>query len=151
MNWEALFAYLHYAAIFALAGAMLVEYALLRQPDVNPFVNMLARTDLIYGLAALAVLATGLARLFSYGKGLDWYLGTWLMHLKLTLFVLVALVSIVPTLRFIRWKKRLAAGGRVEPGEQRGMRLLVLVQMHIVFLLPLLGVLIARGYGRIGG
>lgn len=150
MNWEAVFAYLHYAAIFALAGAMLVEYALLRQPDVNPFVAMLARTDLIYGIAAVAVLATGLARLFSYGKGLDWYLGTWLMHLKLTLFVLVALVSIVPTLRFIRWKKLQAAGGRVAPGEQRGMRLLLLVQMHVVFLLPLLGVLIARGYGRIG-
>lgn len=150
MNWEALFAYLHYAAIFALAGAMLVEYALLRQPDLNPFVNMLARTDLIYGIAAVAVLATGLTRLFAYGKGLDWYMGTWLMHLKLSLFVLVALVSIVPTLRFIQWKKRLAAGGSVAPGEQRGMRLLVLLQMHVVFLLPLLGVLIARGYGRPG-
>lgn len=150
MNGEAIAAFLHYGAIFSLAGALMVEYALVRQPDVRPFVGIIARADLIYGIAALAVLLTGLARFGWYGKGIDFYLATWLFHAKVTLFILTALVSIVPTLRFLRWKKQVAAGGGVDAREQRSTRLLVLLELHLVFLIPLLAVFMARGYGQPG-
>lgn len=151
MHMEAFMAALHYGAIFSLAGALMVEYALLRQEDVRPYVNMLARTDIIYFIAAIFVVGTGIARTVWYGKGLDFYLGTWLFHLKVTLVVLVGLISIVPTLRILRWKRALAAGalGGVPP-EQKSTRLLVLLQMHLVFALPFIAAWMARGAGRIG-
>lgn len=149
MNWEATVAYLHYAAIFALCGALLTEYALLRQADLRPFINMIARTDLVYGICALAVLATGLARLFWFGKGADFYVATWLFHLKISLFVLTLLVSIVPTLRITRWRRAQAEGTlQLEPGAHKPVRLLVLLEMHLVFAMPLAAVFMARGYGQ---
>lgn len=149
MNWEATVAYLHYASIFALSGALLTEYALLRQPDLRPFITMLGRTDLIYGICALVVLATGLVRLFWFGKGTDFYLATWLFHAKLSLFVLTVLVSIVPTVRISRWRRAQAAGTlQLEPGAHKPVRLLVLLEMHLVFAMPLLAVFMARGYGQ---
>ncbi|MFZ5724618.1 MAG: DUF2214 family protein [Pseudomonadota bacterium] len=149
MNGEAIVAYFHYASIFALAGALMVEYVLLRQPDLRPFVALLARADLVYGLCALAVLVTGLLRLFAFGKGVDFYTGSWLFHAKLSLFVLTALVSIVPTVRFTRWRRAQLAGTlAITPGEHRAMRLILLLEMHLVFLIPLFAVFMARGYGQ---
>lgn len=151
MHMEAFMAALHYGAIFSLAGALMVEYVFLRQADVRPYVNMLARTDIIYFIAAIFVVGTGLARTFWYGKGLDFYLGTWLFHLKVTLVVLVGLISIVPTLRILRWKRALAAGTlAAPPPEQKSTRLLVLLEMHLVFALPFIAAWMARGAGRIG-
>lgn len=151
MNMEALMAALHYGAIFSLAGTLMVEYVFLRQPDVRPYIDMLARTDIIYFIAAIFVVATGLARTFWYGKGLDFYLGTWLFHLKITLIVLTVLISIAPTLRILRWQREQAAGTlAAAPSDQRSTRLLVLLEMHIVFTLPFIAVYMARGYGRIG-
>lgn len=144
MNGEAIVAYFHYVLAFALAGALMVEYALLRQPDVRPFIGMLARTDMIYGLCALTVLATGLLRVFWFGKGVDFYLGTWLFHAKVTLFVLVGLMSIVPTVRFLRWRRT----AQVDAAEHRSTKRIVLIELHLVFLIPLLAVFMARGYGH---
>ncbi len=149
MNWEATFAYLHYAAIFALTGALMAEYTLLRQPDVRPFVPMLARMDLILGLCALTVLLTGLSRLFWFGKGVDFYVATWLFHLKLTLFVMAVLVSIVPSVKLAKWRRAERAGTlEITPAEQKSVRLLVLLEMHFIFVIPLVAVFMARGYGQ---
>lgn len=149
MNWEATLAYLHYSAIFALCGAVMVEYVFLRQPDVRPYIAMLARTDIVYGITAIAVLVTGLCRVFWFGKGVDFYLATWLFHAKIFLAVLTALVSLVPTLRILRWKKDAAVGALVQPpANQKSTRLLVLLEMHLIFLMPLCAVFMARGYGQ---
>lgn len=149
MNWEAIFAYLHYAAILALSGAIMAEYTLLRQPDLRSFVTLLARIDLILGVCALAVLLTGLSRLFWFGKGVDFYVATWLFHLKLSLFVLAALVSVVPSLKLAKWRRAARKGAlAITSGEQKTVRRLVLLEMHFVFVIPLVAVFMARGYGQ---
>ena len=71
-----------------------------------------------------------------------------LLHLKLGMFIVVGLISIAPTLRFIRWRRELRATGKL-PGEDevKGARKLVMLQAHIIPLIPLAAVFLARGFG----
>ena len=104
----------------------------------------------ILGLAsALAVLATGVTRTLLGVKGTAWYWSNPLLHMKLTLFVVVGVISIFPTLTFLRWRKAVRADGSL-PNEAQiaRARRLVMVQAHIIAVIPLLAVFLARGYGK---
>lgn len=149
MTQEAILAYLHIAAILTLVVFISSEAALCRPEWMNPtIVNRLVTVDRIYGIAALAVLATGFARIYLGTKGSGYYWSNWLLHAKIGAFVVVGLVSIAPTLRFIRWKKALAQTGALpSPEEVRKARKLVMLQAHIIPLIPLAAVFLARGFG----
>lgn len=150
MTQEALLAYAHILAILTMVVFLTSEAALCRAEWLNAAtVERLARIDAIYGISAMAVLATGLARSIWGIKGTSWYWSNWLLHLKLGLFIAVALLSIVPTMQFIRWRRALRASGALpEAGQVRKVRRLVMVQAHIVPLIPLAAVFLARGFGK---
>lgn len=153
MILESLLAFLHISAILALVVFITSEAAICRPEWMSPaIVDRLVTVDRIYGIAALAVLATGLARIYLGAKGSGWYWSNWLLHLKFGMFILVALMSIVPTLRFLRWRKTLRQGGGLPAAaEVRATRKLVMVQAHIIPLVPLAAVFLARGFGAGGG
>ncbi|TWO68274.1 DUF2214 family protein [Caenimonas sedimenti] len=149
MTSEALLAYAHLLAILTMVVFLTSEAVLCRPEWMNAsVVDRLARVDLIYGIAAGAVFATGLARVFLGAKGGAWYGSNWLLYVKFGLFVAVALLSILPTIRFIRWKRTLRATGALPgPDEVRATRRLVMVQAHLIPLIPLAAVFLARGFG----
>ena len=150
MTLEAILAYLHLLAILTMVVFVASEAALCRVQWLNAaVVERLARVDRIYGFAALAVLATGLARTLLGVKGTAWYWSNPLLHMKLTLFVVVGVISIFPTLTFLRWRKAVRADGSL-PNEAQiaRARRLVMVQAHIIAVIPLLAVFLARGYGK---
>ena len=149
MTTEALIAYFHILAILTLVVFIASEAALCRPEWMNEtIVKRLVTVDRIYGIAAIAVLATGLLRIFLGAKGSSYYWSNWLLHAKLGLFVLTGLLSIVPTLRFGRWQKALRAGGGLPSAEEvRSTRKLVMAQAHIIPLIPLAAVFLARGFG----
>jgi len=149
MALEALLAYAHLLAILTLVVFIASEAALCRPEWMNAkVVERLARVDTIYGVAAGVVLLTGVSRTIWGFKGAGWYWGNGLLHLKLTMFVVVALISIKPTLTFRKWKRDLSATGAL-PAEDdiRKTRKLIMVQAHIIALIPLVAVFIARGFG----
>jgi putative membrane protein len=147
MLTESLLAYAHFVAILTLVVFITSEAALCRPEWINAaVVRRLARVDLIYMVAAIAVLATGFARTYWGVKGFGWYWHQPLLHLKVTLFVIVGLISIAPTRAFIRWRKALDATGALPAeAEVRKVRKLIMVQAHLVMLIPLAAVLLARG------
>ena len=149
MTTEALLAYAHILAILMMATFLASEAALCRKEWLNPaVVERLARVDMIYGISAIVVLATGLARTWWGMKGAGWYWSQPLLHAKVTLFVVIGLVSIAPTVRFLRWRKQLRATGALPAeAEVRGTRRLVMVEAHLLALIPLLAVFLARGVG----
>lgn len=149
MTAEALLAYAHFLAILTMVTFLASEAALCRREWLNPAaVERLARLDAIYGVAAMLVLATGLARTWWGIKGADWYWSQPLLHAKVGVFVVVGLLSIAPTLRFRRWVKALRAGGGMPAdAEVRSTHRLVMVQAHLVAVIPLLAVFLARGVG----
>jgi putative membrane protein len=152
MTLEALLAYFHFLAILTLVVFIASEAALCRAEWMTEtIVNRLVTVDRVYGIAAGAVLVTGLLRVYLGVKGSAWYWGNWLLHVKLGLFVLAGLISIVPTIRFIRWQKKLRSGGGLPLAEEvRSTRKLVMVQAHIIPLIPLAAVFLARGFGGRG-
>ncbi len=150
MTLEALLAYAHLSAILSMVVFISSEAALCRAEWINArIVERLGRVDLIYGVSAVAVLLTGLARTWWGVKGTAWYWTNPLLHLKLTAFVAIALLSIKPTLMFIRWRRELAATGKLPADDQvRLARKLVMVQAHIIAVVPLAAVFLARGFGK---
>ncbi len=149
MTLEALLAYFHLLAIFTMIVFIASEAALCRSEWLNAAaVLRLGKIDMVYGIAAGAVLLTGAARVVWGIKGGGWYMANPLLHLKITLFVIIGLISIKPTLTIRRWVRAVRAGGAL-PGEAevKATRRLVMVQAHILPLIPLAAVFLARGFG----
>jgi putative membrane protein len=150
MTFEAILAYLHLLSILTMVVFISSEAALCRVQWLNAaVVERLAKVDLVYGIAAIMVLATGVARTVWGVKGTSWYWTNPLLHVKLTLFIVVGIVSIFPTLTYMRWRKTLSASGSL-PGEAeiKKTRKLVMVQAHLIALIPLVAVFLARGFGK---
>ena len=150
MTLEAVLAYLHLLAILTMVVFISSEAALCRVQWLNAaVVERLAKIDRVYGIAALAVIATGVVRTVWGIKGTAWYWTNPLLHAKLTLVVVIAVVSIFPTLTFMRWRKALRDNGAL-PGETeiRKTRKLVMVQAHLLAIIPLVAVFLARGFGK---
>jgi putative membrane protein len=150
MTQEALLAYAHILAFLTLVVFVASEAALCRPEWMNAaVVERLVTVDRVYGIAAGAVFITGLARVFLGVKGGAWYGGNWLLWVKVGLFVAVGLMSIRPTLRFAAWRKALRADGRLPAAEEvRQVRRQVMRQAHLIPLIPLAAVFLARGYGH---
>ncbi|MBS7662169.1 DUF2214 family protein [Pseudomonas lalucatii] len=149
---EAITAYLHYLSIFVLFALLTLEHQLFKLPLDLPRARSLVRLDAAYGMSAVLVLLTGGARALWFAKGLDYYLRNGLFHAKLTLFILVGLLSIVPTLFFLGWRKSLKAGQlpQVDAARARRVTLIIRLELLLLLLIPLLAALMARGFGAFG-
>jgi putative membrane protein len=105
-----LFAFLHHLSAFTLVSAVAIEFALIRQELTLSSARRLQVTDLVLGIAAGALLMIGLLRVFFFEKGADYYFHNHAFLTKLSLFILVALLSIIPTVEFLSWRGALKAG-----------------------------------------
>jgi len=150
MTLEAILAYLHLLAILTMVVFIASEAALCRVEWMNKaVVERLARVDMVYGIAAVMVLLSGLARSWWGVKGTAWYWTNPLLHVKLTLFIIVGVISIFPTLTYARWRRTVRAGGALPAeAEIRKTRRLVMIQAHLIAVIPLFAVFLARGYGK---
>ncbi|MEP6825512.1 MAG: DUF2214 family protein [Ramlibacter sp.] len=150
MILEAILAYLHLLAILTLVVFLSSEAALCRVEWMNgKLVERLVKVDMVYGIASGAVLLTGVARTWWGVKGTSWYWTNPLLHTKLALFVVIGLLSIKPTMMVGRWRKELRTTGALPAdGEVRLVRRLVMVQAHLLVLIPLAAVFLARGFGK---
>ncbi len=150
MTLEALLAYAHILALLTMVVFLASEAALCRPQWLNAaVVERLGKVDLIYGIAAVTVLLTGVARTWWGIKGWGWYWTNPLLHLKLALFLAIGLISIKPTLMFIRWRRTLRATGALpDEAQVRRARKLIMLQAHLLPLIPLAAVFLARGYGK---
>ena len=147
MTFEAVLASAHLLAILTLVVFLTSQAALCRMEWMNAaVVQRLARLDMIYGIAAIVLLLTGIARLLWGVKGMGAYTASPLFHLKMTLFVIAFLLSLKPTLTFRRWKKTLDASGRLPaPEEIKQTRKWVMWQGHVVPVIAVVAIFWARG------
>ena len=148
MTPEIILRYLHFVSIFAIVGTLLSEHFLLKPTLTRAEIGKLSRIDAGYGLAAIVLVAAGLTLwLGSYGKPAVVYTKNWIFHTKLTLFVMVGLLSIYPTVYFSRNRKG-------DPSEVVEVPKLVVwmirFELLLVFVIPLLAGLMAHGIGFYG-
>jgi putative membrane protein len=149
MILESILAFLHLSAIFTLIVFLTSEAALCRSGWMNrAVVERLVTVDRIYLIAVLAVLVTGLLRVYLGVKGSAWYWSNWLLHVKLAMFLVAAALAIRPARAYRRWWAQLKANGALPlAAEVTSVRRQVMVQAHIVPLIPLAAVFLARGFG----
>src|SRR5512134_3510161 len=103
---SAIFAFLHHLAAFAVVAAITVEFVLIRDELNARTVRRLAAADAVLGISAGILLVVGLLRVFYFEKGAAFYFGSASFIAKLVLFVVVALLSIYPTVKFLSWRRK---------------------------------------------
>lgn len=148
MLWhDAAFSYLHFVFVLILAGALAAEAFVLRLPVDGRVVRLLLRIDVFYAISAVGVILAGVARVFWGAKGAAYYAEQPFFWAKMAAFALVGLISIAPTRGFFRWVK--AAGQDpafvAAEAEVKRTRRFVMIELHVLALVPLFAALMARG------
>ncbi|MFN4118763.1 DUF2214 family protein [Acidovorax sp.] len=148
MTLEAILAALHLVAILTFVVFLSSQAALCRTEWMNAdVVERLVRLDVIYGAAALVMIGSGLARLFWGIKGVSWYVSQPLFHIKITIVVVMAILSIWPSIMFRRWRRNLQATGALpDEVEVKKVRRLVMIQSHVLPVVAVIAVFWARGW-----
>ena len=115
----AFFAFLHHLAAFALVAALAVEFVLIKSELSLANARKLLVVDQVFGAASGIVLIVGFLRVFVFEKGAAYYFHSAPFIGKLSLFILVGLLSIYPTIVFLSWRATLRQGLPPTPPRKR--------------------------------
>jgi len=142
-----LFAFLHHLCAFTLVSAVAVEFTLIRQELTAATARRLQLTDLVLGIAAGALFVIGLLRVFFFEKGADYYFHSHAFLTKFSLFILIGLLSIVPTREFLSWRGAVAAGKVpvIEAGRHRRVSMIIHAELAAIVVILLCAAIMARG------
>jgi len=148
MTTEIILRYIHFISIFAIVSSLVAEHLLLKKDLSRAEIGRLSRIDAVYGIAALTLLCAGLTLwLGSFGKPSIYYSKNWIFHTKITLFITVGLLSIYPTIFFIKNRKG-------NPDEKvaipSSIFWMLRFELLLLFIIPLLAGLMAHGVGFFG-
>lgn len=146
---SALAAFVHHVAAFALVAALALEFSLIREELTFRSARRLQVADAVLGVSALVVLGVGLLRVFYFEKGSAYYFHNGAFIAKVSLFVLVALLSIYPTVTFLSWRPAMKEGRlpAVDLGKVRRVRAIIHWELAGALLIILCAALMARGIG----
>lgn len=144
---DALLHFAHFVCIFLLASLLAGEAFILKKSLSHDGVAQLQGIDRYYGITAGLVIVTGLLLVFFGAKGAVYYAHNAIFWMKMALFASVALISIVPTVAYLRWNQRRTADGSIVlgDGEYRRLRALLWAQIGLFAFIPLCAALMANG------
>lgn len=141
---SALMAFLHHVAAFALFAGVVVEFVVIRDEMNVRTARRLARADMVVGISAGVLLVVGWLRVFYFEKGTSFYFHNAAFIAKMALFVVVAFLSIYPTLKFLSWRKG------IDPAAVPAIRRVLHLELAGIVLILLCAALMARGIGFYG-
>jgi putative membrane protein len=146
---SAIFAFLHHLAAFTMVAALAVEFVLIRNELTLSSARLLQRTDIVYGAAATVLVIVGFLRVFYFEKGAAYYFSSGTFIAKISIFVIVALLSLPPTLEFLSWRKATMQGNvpTLAPQRLALIRRLIHIELAGVGVILLCAALMARGIG----
>ena len=137
----------HHLLIFMLAGVLTAELVMLRPGLDAGGVRRIAAIDMWYGLLAGLILAVGFSRAIFAAKGWDYYSHNLFFWGKLSAFAVIGILSIWPTMGYLRRKR---AGSAPDDGQVAGLRRYLWAQVMLFPLLLIFAAAMARGYGELG-
>lgn len=144
MLLDVLLASLHHLLVFSLVAVLFAELVLVDGLTDGDRLRQLARLDQAYGALAGAVVVAGFVRAIFGAKGWDYYVSNPVFWAKISIFVIVGLLSVVPTVRLIRWRQQSALP---DAAAVYDLRHWMLAQLGLIALIPVLATLMARGVG----
>jgi putative membrane protein len=140
---------LHFLLVFALVAILAAQSTLIRPGITVSDLRLAANLDRMYGLSAVLLLGVGFARVFCGTKGSPFYLTNPLFWTKIGFFLIVAILSILPTVQLIRWSKQAHAKPEFLPSEKEVSRLQwwLRAEMIVVVPIPFFAAAMAHGVG----
>jgi putative membrane protein len=106
---DLILAIVHHILVFSLAGILAFEIAMVRPGITEADVRRVAKVDIWYGVLAGLILAVGFTRVHVAAKGWAYYSANPFFWAKMASFAAVGLLSIMPTIAIIRWRRALPA------------------------------------------
>jgi putative membrane protein len=145
----ALMAFLHHLFAFTLVACVVYEFIAYRKGMTIEEVRRIQRADLAYGISAGLLLVVGLLRVFLYEKGPAFYSQSPFFWVKMNAFLIVGLLSIDPTIRYLRWNKTLKENRSPEINDREFKRTRILLSLEVIGLAVILfaAAMMARGIG----
>jgi putative membrane protein len=142
-----LFAFLHHLCAFTLVSAVAIEFVLIRSELTLSSARRLQVTDLVLGVAAGALLIVGLLRVFFFEKGASYYFHSHAFLTKFSLFIVIGLLSIIPTLEFLSWRGALKAGQvpAIGAGKLKLVTAVIHSELLAIVIILLCAAIMARG------
>ena len=142
-------AYIHYVSFMFCFAALALERRLIKaDPNRQETIAMVV-TDVIYGVAGLALLISGILRVLYFGQGSDFYTHNPIFWWKVGIFIVVGTLSLYPTITYILWSIPLTKGELPSVGSKLVARLKIILNIELVgfALIPIFATFMARGIG----
>ena len=145
----ALVSFGHFFAFFALTAALMLQLTLISESISVDIAKRIQRADRVYGIAAILLLIFGLLRVFYFDKGVDYYFSNAFFLIKIGVFVLVGLMSLYPTVIYLRWNAELKQNIAPDLSTRQVHLLRRIIHTELVGILAVLlcAALMARGLG----
>ena len=146
---SAFMASLHHLFAFALVASVVYEFIAYRKGMTVEEARRIQRADLMYGISAGVLLVVGFLRVYFFEKGPAFYSQNPFFAMKMAAFLIVGLLSIDPTIRYLRWNKTVKENKapEVPDGEFKRTRLLLTLEVIGLAVIMFSAAFMARGIG----
>lgn len=144
-NLDLVLAIVHHLIVFTLVAVVFVEFVNVRSGMDAVAVRRIAAIDAWYGILAGLIILVGFSRAIFAAKGWYYYEHNLFFWAKIGTFAVIGLLSIAPTVAYLKWRK---AGAAPTDGAVASVRRYLWIE--IVLFAPLLAfaAAMARGYGQ---
>ena len=142
-------AYIHYLSFIICFGVLIYERISLKvDPSRSEAISMVI-ADIIYGLAGIALLVSGIYRVIKFGQGADFYTENPIFWTKIVIFALVGSLSLYPTITYILWSIPLSKGILPKVSKDLVSRLKLIINIELIGFtsIPFFATLMSRGIG----
>jgi putative membrane protein len=143
-------AYIHYLSFMLCFGALVFERISLKSnPSRKEAISMVI-ADVVYGIAGVALLISGIYRVIKFGQGSEFYTHNPIFWTKIVIFALVGSLSLYPTITYILWAIPLSKGKlpEVTANLVARLRLIINIELFGFSSIPLFASFMARGIGN---
>lgn len=146
---SAFMASLHHLFAFALVASVVYEFIAYRKGMTVEEARRIQRADLVYGISAGVLLVVGLLRVYFFEKGPVFYNQNPFFWVKMVAFIIVGLLSIDPTIRYLKWNKTVRENQAPEITDSEFKRTRLLLTLEVIGLAVVMfsAAFMARGIG----
>ncbi len=135
---SAVFAFFHHLCAFTLTAYLIFEFIVYRRELTFAEARRIQHVDLAYGISAGLLLVFGLSRVFFFEKGVNFYVHSPFFWVKMVAFAIVGILSIDPTVRYIRWNNTIRENVAPEISEDVYKRTRVLLWLEMIGIVVIL-------------
>lgn len=148
---SALISFGHFLSFFSITAALVVQLVLLSVMTSYEQARRIRRANLVFYLSMLAILIFGSLRVFYFEKGAEYYFNNIFFITKMAIFMLIALLHIIPTREFFSWRNAIEKNQApvIPVGRIKRLRLVIHIELTGIGIILFCAALMAHGIGRI--